>query len=248
MLFRPEADEFVDRIPLAAEAGFKEIEFWRRSDKDIGRVLDAAGKAGVDIAGFLAEPTLALTDHANHTEFLEGFEESRDVARAMGARHMIVVTGDAMPDVPRADQQAAVVDCLSRAARLLAGSGVALVLEPINSQERPNGFLPSTAQGLDIVDAVGRPEVKLLFDIYHSAVEGEDLSSVLAGRADRLGHVHLADNPGRHEPGTGAIAWNDAARWLVANGYEGGFGLEYHPAGATVDGLGYLSGLRQAAA
>ena len=82
--------------------------------------------------------------------------------------------------------------------------------------------------------------MKLLYDMYHSAWMGETLTEVLAGRVDRIAHVHLADHPGRHEPGTGGVRWREGLAWLRANGYGGKVGLEYRPAGATVDGLAFL--------
>ena len=240
MLFAPETADFAERVRLAGDAGFDTIEFWGCADKDIGRLATAAARANIRIGGFLAEPIVALTDPANHAAFLDGLAQARDTAARLGASVLIVVAGDKRPGVPHADQRAAVVACLARAADVLKNSGVVLALEPINTGERQNGFLSSTPAGLDIVDAVGRAEVRLLYDMYHSAWMGESLPEVLAGRVDRLAHVHLADHPGRHEPGTGAIPWREGCAWLRANGYAGRIGLEYLPSGATVDGLMFL--------
>jgi hydroxypyruvate isomerase len=242
MLFKPETDDICARVGMAADAGFEAIEFWGRSGKPLDRLMQAVDEAGISVAGFLAEPMVALADPTSHEAFLEGLENSREFARRIGAPNLIVTTGPARPGVPRAEQQAAVVACLSRAADILAGSGVAVALEPVNVAEHKNCFLWSIRQGLDIVDQVGRPEVRLLADMFHSAVAGEDFIDTLSGRVDRIAHVHLADYPGRNEPGTGTIPWQANLDWLRANGYAGRVGLEYHPAASTKAGLGFVDG------
>jgi hydroxypyruvate isomerase len=241
MLFAPEADDFVDRIQLAADAGFPIIEFWGTADKDVAAIASAAKRAGVKVGGILAEPGNAnLADPARHQGFLAGVEKSKQAALELGARLMIVTAGNRLPGVAEEAQSRAVAECLGRAADIVKGSGIVLALEPINTGERPDYFLWSTRAALDVVDAVNRPEVKLLYDLYHSAVMGETLTEVLAGRVDRLAHVHLSDHPGRHEPGTGGIRWRDGVSWLRANGYAGKLGLEYRPARGTVEGLRFL--------
>ena len=111
-------------------------------------------------------------------------------------------------------------------------------MEPLNTLVDHKGyFLPSTREGLDIVDDVDRPEIRLIYDIYHSAVMGEDTPGVIGDRVDRISHVHLADHPGRHEPGSGGIDLVKRVQWLVANGYEGALGLEYKPSRPTSVGL-----------
>ena len=109
-------------------------------------------------------------------------------------------------------------------------------------------FLDGTREGLELIDSVDRPEVQLLFDLYHSEVMGEVAEEVLAGRVGLLAHVHLADAPGRQEPGTGALPWRERLTWLAAQGYRGRIGLEYRPSGATVASLGWLGSSDGAAA
>lgn len=241
MLFVPEADDFVDRIQLAADAGFATVEFWGTADKDIAGIASAASQAGVKVGGIAIEPgNASLADPDQHERFLAGVAKSKQAALELGARLMIVTAGNRLPGVADDAQSRAIAACLRRAADIVEGSGIVLALEPINTGERPDYFLWSTKAALDVVDAVKRPDVKLLYDIYHSAVMGESLPDVLAGRVDRLAHVHLSDHPGRHEPGTGGIAWREGLAWLRANGHAGKVGLEYRPTGATVDGLRFL--------
>ena len=146
--------------------------------------------------------------------------------------------GDEQPGMSRAEQHAAIVRALKEAAKIVEGTGVTLALEPLNDRvDHPGYYLTSTEEGLDIIDEVGRPEIRLLYDIYHSAVMGEEIETVLAGRLDRVVHVHLADAPGRGEPGSGAMDWSDRLEWLERQGYTGYVGLEYKPTIGTIEGL-----------
>ena len=237
-LFAAEAPDFADRIRLARKAGLDGIEFWLWSNKDIDAIKAALDETGLAITGFVAEPMVPLTDPARHDEFLEGLRTSIDVARRLGAPTLIAQAGADLPGRSRAEQRAALTDCLRRAADILAGSGVTLAVEPLNTLVDHVGyFLPSTVEGLDIIDDVGRPEIKILYDIYHSAVMSEDIATVLDGRLDRIAHVHLADAPGRHEPGSGALDWKARLGWLERQGYTGMVGLEYKPTKDTVASL-----------
>jgi hydroxypyruvate isomerase len=132
----------------------------------------------------------------------------------------------------------AAISALKQAAALAEEAGVLLVLEPLNDRvEHPGMFLVSTTLGLDIVEAVDSPNLRLLFDAYHSAVMGEDLADVLSGRAHLVAHVQFADTPGRNEPGTGVIDWLATVSALRELGYDGGIGLEYRPTLPAVESL-----------
>ena len=244
-LFADEAPVFADRIRAAADAGLSGVEFWKWTNKDLDAVAAALEETGLPLAGCVAEPMVALTDTAKHEEFLEGLKTSIDVAHRLGAPVLIAQAGPELADRPRAAQRDALVACLARAADLLAGSGVVLAVEPLNTRVDHAGyFLPSTTEGLDIVDAVGRNEIKILYDIYHSAVMGEAIADVLTGRLDRVAHVHLADTPGRGEPGSGALDWQDRLKWLEEAGYAGMVGLEYKPTTPTRESLTAALGYR----
>jgi hydroxypyruvate isomerase len=242
MLFATEYPVFADRVAAAKSAGFDAVEFWATSNKGLNGVQNALSVSSVSVAGILAEPRPKLCDPSTHREFLNGLPTSVAAAQQLGAKLMIATTGDALSGVSRGEQHEALVAVYSAAADVLSGSGIVLAIEPLNDRVDHKGYyLTSTAEGLDIVDEVGRPEVKLLYDIYHSAVMGEDTATVLAGRVDRVAHVHLADAPGRHEPGTGSMDWRARLAWLEANGYRGRVGLEYRPSADTVGSLAFIA-------
>lgn len=233
-----ETGDFPARIRAAKRAGLDGVEFWKWTTKDIGPIAAALDETGLKLTGFVAEPMVPLTDPARHAEFLDGLQASIDMARRLGSPVLIAQTGDDLPGRTRAEQRAALTTCLVKAADVLKGSGVVLAIEPLNTRVDHKGYyLSSTAEGLDIIDDVGRPEIRIVYDIYHSAVMDEEIGDVLAGRLDRVAHVHLADTPGRHEPGSGTMDWQRRVDWLIANGYIGIVGLEYMPTKGTVASL-----------
>ena len=240
MLFVPEHPDFIERIHAARAAGLDAVEFWKWSNKDLDAVENALRETGLPLASILCEREGVLANGQHHERILEGVARSLEVAQRLGTKIMIITTGDEQPGMSRAEQHAAIVRALKEAAKIVQGTGVTLALEPLNDRvDHPGYYLTSTEEGLDIIDEVGRPEVKLLYDIYHSAVMGEEIETVLDGRLDRVVHVHLADAPGRGEPGSGAMDWADRLEWLEKRGYEGYVGLEYRPSIGTVEGLAF---------
>lgn len=236
-LFAAEAPLFPDRIRMAKVAGLDAVEFWKFSNKDVDAVRAALEETGLPLAGILCEPIAPLANPEAHGWFLEGVRTSLAAALKLGAKVMIAQAGDDQTGVARARQHAEIVKVLGEAAKIIEGSGVTLALEPLNDRvDHPGYYLTSTTEGLDIIDEVGRGEIRLLYDIYHAAVMGEEID-LLAGRLDRVVHVHLADTPGRGEPGTGRMDYVERLGWLAANGYDGLVGLEYKPSVATVESL-----------
>ena len=234
MLFTRETADVARRIRLAKAAGMDAVEFWLWSNKDLGAIEDALGETGLVLAGIVAEPFAELTSSSDHDRFLDGLARSLAVAQRLGTKVMIAQAGPELRGVPRRQQHDALVEAMARSADVLAGSGVQLALEPLNTLvDHPGYYLTSTSEGLDIVDAVNRPEIALLYDLYHSMVMGEDTATVLAGRVDRVAHIHIADHPGRNQPGTGHLPLKASLDWLVANGYEGYAGLEFKPTDET---------------
>ncbi|MBN9317445.1 MAG: TIM barrel protein [Devosia sp.] len=238
-LFAAEEPDVANRVRAARAAGLDAVEFWRFSNKDCVAIRQALDETGLTLAGILCEPIAPLGDPEAHEGFLEGVRTSLAAASQLGAKVMIAQAGDVQANVARAAQHAAIVKVLGEAARIIEGSGVILALEPLNDRvDHPGYYLTSTEEGLDIIDEVARPEIRLLYDLYHAAVMGEGIE-VLTGRLDRVVHVHLADTPGRGEPGSGRMDYADRLEWLEKQGYSGLIGLEYRPSGATVDSLGF---------
>ncbi|SEQ22444.1 hydroxypyruvate isomerase [Devosia sp. YR412] len=243
MLFAPETPDFAQRIHLAKAEGFALVEFWLWSNKDLDAVARALDETGIQLAGIVAEPFAELTRAGDHDRFLAGLEQSRDVALRLGAPVLICQSGPLLEGVDRARQHDALTLAMSRSADVLKGSGVRLALEPLNDRvDHPGYYLTSTAEALDICDAVNRDEIGITYDLYHSMVMDEDPEQVVAGRLRHVAHVHLADHPGRNEPGSGGLPLKQKLAWLEGQGYAGAVGLEFGPIGSTADALKVMRG------
>jgi hydroxypyruvate isomerase len=227
MLFTDQTPDPVQRIHLAAAAGFSAVEFWLWSNKDLDALETALRDTGLTVAGFVTEPMVSLNDPANHARFLAALPASIATAQRLGAPFLYIQGGSNRPGVSAADQTQALVTVLTAAANLLHGTGVTLLLEPVSDAR--DGFLTHAAQGLPIVAAVNRPEVRLLYDLFHAAVAGEPLAATVGGDVALIGHVHVADHPGRGAPGTGSLTLDADLAWLRSQGYAGRFGMEHRP-------------------
>jgi hydroxypyruvate isomerase len=237
-LFAEEGDSFPDRIRRAHAAGLTAIEFWRWTGKDLDAIEAALKETGLAVTSLVAEPMIALTDAANRQAWLNGLAESVAVAKRLGAPVLIAQAGDDLPGLTREEQRRALTETLRAGADILKGSGVRLGVEPLNIRiDHVGYFLDSTREGLDIIDDVARPEIGIVYDIYHSAVMDERTEEVLNGRLDRVIHVHVADHPGRNEPGSGDIDLAHRLGWIFANGYDGAVGLEYRPTRPGADAV-----------
>lgn len=234
MLYVPETDDIAERMRMAARSGFTAVEFWWWTNKDLDAIEKAQRETGLKVTGMVAEPMIPLVDPSTHDRFLEGLKDSIAVAQRFGAGVLIAQTGDDQPGKSRREQRAALVSVLSRAADVLKGTGVVLAVEPLNTLIDHKGYyLSSTVEGLDIIDEVGREEIRILYDVYHSLVMGEVTADVLAGRVDRVAHIHIADHFGRNEPGSGGLDLRAALSWIKEHGYTGPAGLEFRPTFAT---------------
>ena len=196
---------------------------------------------GARLEAFVSEPEGQLVDSRTHGAFATGVAESARAASAVGCSKLIVLAGDKLSDAPDREQHDSVVVALRRAAPIAAEHGITLLLEPLNTRTDHIGhFLDSTRTGLEIIEDVAKPNVQLLLDLYHSAVMGEQLDEVVGDRMGLVGHIHVADAPGRHEPGTGEIDWPATVAWLQRRGYTGRLGLEYQPSVDTLSSLSFI--------
>ena len=206
----------------------------------------ALGDSGLELTLFSTEPRSPIVDPATHHEFVVGLRESAAVAKRLGAYGLCVLADDRgvgggselRTNVTRREQHDAIVAALRLGAPIAAAAGLVLLLEPLNSKlDHVGYFLDRTTEGLDIVEEVDHPAVRLLYDMYHSTMMGERPAEVLGKRASLVGHVHVADVPGRHEPGSGTVDWAAYMATLRELGYGGRIGLEYWPTGSTEESL-----------
>jgi hydroxypyruvate isomerase len=229
---------FIDRIGKAAEAGFDAIEFWNWDNKDLEAVKLAVAAAGIRVASFQSNRGGTLIEPSHRHMFVSGIEESLEKACDLGSDALFLLTDELGDDrsvkfkstLSFEEKRNSVFDGLKAIAPLAERAGITIVLEPLNTLvDHPGYFLDSVDLGAQLVREVASPRVRLLFDIYHVQVMQGNLIERLIKHLDVIGHVHVADVPGRHEPGTGEINYRNVFGCLRDAGYDKTIGFEYIP-------------------
>lgn len=225
-----DSGDLADRLRAAAKAGFARAEFHLWRDKPMTEIGAALAETGVSLTGICVDPRRSIVDPAQHEELFAAVRESIEGCKVIGSPPMIVASGFIREGVSAQEHFEQAVTALKTIAVMAQDAGVILLLEPLNDRiDHPGMYLVSTTLGLDLIEAVGSPNLRLLYDVYHSRVMGEDMAEVLKGRMHLVHHVQVADYPGRNEPGTGTIDWTEVIATLKRLGYQGDIGLEYRP-------------------
>lgn len=237
-LFSKEYPDIVQRIYAAKRCGFTHVEFHLWRDKPLVALATALEETQIKLSSFVVEPRRSLVDPAQHGEFLLALKESLATAQKLGSPPLVIASGFSRDGVTFSEQRAAMFSILREAAVLAEEAGIVLLLEPLNTRiDHPGMFLNDSNVGLDLVEEVGSPNLKLLFDVYHSTVMGETLVNILSGRMHLVGHVQIAQAPGRDEPNGSISDWQHIIHTLHVLGYRGAIGLEYKPSQPIAESL-----------
>jgi hydroxypyruvate isomerase len=247
LLFTEAGPETADRVRAAAAAGFDAVEMWGTTGKDVDALAKALAETGVALTSVLAEPrtnfTLPGTDLG---PFFEGLDRGVEHARQLGCPRIVLGSGIGFPGMKRPQNLDRLVEVFSQSVERTQGSGVKLVLEPVNTRvDHPGALLDRTADAVAVARGVDSDSFGILYDVYHSITEGEDPATELANAAGVVDYVQIADVPGRGEPGSGDLDWAAHLAVLRASGYAGPIGLEYFP---TVESVTSLTRIREIAA
>jgi hydroxypyruvate isomerase len=234
---------FLERIQKAAQQGFDAIEFWNWDNKDMPTVKETTQRAGIKIATFQSNLGGTLIHPEHRAGFVAGIQKSLEKAREMGVHTLFLLTDELgddrsvryqYPQLSTEEKYENVLAGLKTIAPLAEKAGVTLVLEPLNIYvDHPGYYLHGSALGFDLIRAVDSPNIRLLYDIYHMQVMEGNLITSLTHNLDVIGHVHVADVPGRHQPGTGEINYANVFKALKEAGYEKYIGLEFAPTVAS---------------
>ncbi len=224
---------FHQRIARVAEIGYRYFEFWSWWDKDPGEIAEAAGSNNIRVLAFCTR-FVSLVDPGTRNEYLDGLAETVEVAGKLGSKIIISQVGNELEGVSREEQKANLILGLRDAAGILEGTQLILAIEPLNVlYDHPGYFLSESAEAYEIVQAVNSPHVRILFDIYHQQVTEGNLINNIRKYSQQIAHFHVADHPGRHEPGTGEINYDNVFEVLSELEYEGGVGIELWPGQET---------------
>jgi hydroxypyruvate isomerase len=235
---------FLERFAAAARAGFRAVEYQYPYDCAAADVAAAAREAKLQVvlhnmpAGDAARGergTACLP--GREARFREDLERAIDYARAAACPNLHLMAGVMPPGADRAAYHRAYVANLKHAAARLAPLGMRLFIEPLSEQTVAHCFLRSSSQAAQVLDEVGAANALLQYDFFHMQIMEGNLAATVERLLPKIGHVQLADLPGRHEPGTGEIHYDFLLGHLDRLGYAGWIGCEYNPAGDTLEGL-----------
>ena len=241
---------FLERFEAASQAGFKAVEFLFPYAWPATEIKALLGKHQLQLvlhnlpAGDWDAGERGIACHPKRTqEFREGVARAIDYASQLGVKQLNCLIGKVPEDASQLQVDQTVIENLSFAAHELKKHGIRLLIEPINTFDIPGFYLHGTAQALALIDKVGSDNLFVQYDIYHmQRMEGE-IAATLSKQLAKIGHVQLADNPGRNEPGTGELNYPFLFKHLDAIGYHGWIGCEYKPSAKTEDGLGWIKAL-----
>ncbi|MBQ5973462.1 MAG: TIM barrel protein [Oscillospiraceae bacterium] len=227
------AGDYYQKYREAKKNGFQAVEMlgWRDIDLDRARaVIDETGMQQSCLLFSSRDPAIneilymkrgiVWTDV--HDPFLRAMEETLEAAHKLKCPNICVTTGNERSDVSRYVQHTNIVTALRRAAELIKGSGVRIVLEPLNVLVNHKGYyLVTTAEAADIIDEVASPDVTILYDVYHQQISEGNVIDTIRANIGRIGHIHVGDVPGRNQPGTGELNYRNIFKAIDETGYTG---------------------------
>jgi hydroxypyruvate isomerase len=239
--------DFLDRFEAASDAGFTGVEYlfpYAYPKEQLAELLARHGLTQVLHnlpAGDWAKGERGIACLPDRVEeFQAGVARAVEYATALGCKQLNCLAGIAPERVDPSRLRTTLIRNLRYAAQQLAEAGIRLMVEPCNTRDLPGFFLNGSQQTLDIIDEVAWDNVFLQYDIYHMQIMEGDLAPTIERHMHRIGHMQLADNPGRHEPGTGEINFPYLFHFIDKLGYRGWIGCEYKPAKRTGEGLGWV--------
>src|SRR5580698_3851194 len=233
---------FEERLAKVAESGYNKVQLvgeyhdWKQADFD--RANAAAKRLGIQ---FDATAGLhnGVANPAVRDAFLAELREGLVPMETLGCPAMIVLSGNVIPGLSHQAQHDSCIETLKQAAKVvegrqIAGQPVRLLLECIHLEENPKYFLTSATEAIEVVRAVNHPQVQFLYDIYHEQMSYGDLISKLDKHIDVIGLIHIADVPGRHQPGTGELNYGNIYKKLAELNYRHNVAMEFEPVGDQV--------------
>jgi hydroxypyruvate isomerase len=231
---------FAERIAKVAEAGFHAVQLveeykdWLHEDFARARKQLQGRQVIVDACSGIHA---SLVDPAQRDALLLEIRAKLPVLVELNCSRLILLTGDKVPGMSHEEMRASCGEALKRAAEITSAGNVQILLENIDPEENPKYFLTSVAEGFGLVRELDLPGVRFLYDFYHEQISEGNLIAKLAKNIDLIGLVHVADVPGRHEPGTGEINYASIFRKLGELDYKGNVAMEFMPTGDVVSAL-----------
>jgi len=237
----------MERFERAAAQGFTHVEMLFPYHFDVDEIERELRRNRLDLVLFDTDPgdwgagERGYLCHPDRAErFYASIQEAIELARRYGTRCLNALAGKVPPGVSHEEAKRTAIENLKRVAPLAEAAGVMLVSEGLNTFDNPGYFLSNSRLGFEIVEAVGSPHVRYQYDVYHMQLMEGNLINTLRQHMPQIGHIQIADPPGRNEPGTGEINYPNVFAAIDAAGYDGFVGLEFKPSRSTEESLAWL--------
>ncbi|MBP2032835.1 hydroxypyruvate isomerase [Clostridium algifaecis] len=238
---------WLERFQAAKNDGFEAVEFWDWRVRDLEATRKAAEVAKITISGFNGDAGYSLVDPTHKEKYLNYLKQSIAAAKQVGA-HSVTIHSNALGEggvvVNHYDNLSDTVklcsmyDVLLACAKIAEEEKINLNLEALNiTTDHVGNFLKYTQMGAEICRLINSQQLKLLYDVYHMQINEGCICDTITNYVDQMGHIHVADAPGRHEPGTGEINYKKVIRHLEACGYTGFVGYELFPLTDTAEAV-----------
>jgi hydroxypyruvate isomerase len=234
---------FLARFEAAKKDGFEFVEFWSWTEKDLDAIKESASRANIKINGFNGGADFSLIDPDQKKNYLEFLKRSVDAAQKIGALSITIlsnaldVSGKVINDYTRLSgtvKKCSMFGALLECAEIAEKSGISMNLEALNViTDHVGNFLIHTSDAAEMTRLIGSPKLKILYDVYHMQLSEGNLCGNISAFIDQIGHIHVADVPGRHVPGTGEINYSHLFAYLEKLGYTGCVGYELFPKTTT---------------
>ncbi|MBI3941811.1 MAG: TIM barrel protein [Chloroflexi bacterium] len=238
---------FLDRFAAAAAAGFSHVEFQFPYAYPPDRLQAVLADNHLQCVLFNLSPgdwdageRGLLCDPAHRDRFRRALDQALSYAQILDCPRLHAIVGNLAPHLPSGLAHATLVENLQYAAPRAASAGVTLTIEALNPIDNPHFFLTTSHLALTILHDVAAPNVKFQFDFYHLQITQGNLTRNFQACLPHIGHIQIADVPGRHQPGTGEINYPFVLQTIADSAYDGFVGLEYKPSGSTIDALQWL--------
>lgn len=250
-MFYPRLD-FSERLAPIAEAGFRSIEFWSPYDKDLAALGEQSRRLSLEIANFSAHRRHSPVSADDLDGFLEEIEDNARAARNLGCRRLMILSdalqadGSAKPAPgPIERKRKHLLAALRKAADIAQREDLMLCLEPLNLHDHPGYFLHRSEQAFELIEAVDSPHLKVLYDVYHMQRQEGHILETIERRMHSIGYFHVADVPGRFEPGGGELNYPNILNVIGQLGFVGTVGFECRPQADESSALGRIRALIQ---
>lgn len=232
---------FIERLKVAKMDGIESIEFWDWREKDLTSLYQQMDMLNMTLSNMSGNRRFGMIDPDNRASFLQELSEAGAIAKRLGGSTLMLLVESLKEDggavsvsttSSEREKIEQIITCGSEAGKLADKLNLNIVIEPLNDVlDHPRYFLHSSNLAFHIIREINHPRVKVLYDIYHMAMMDENILHDIEDNFDCIGYIHMADKPGRHEPGSGKIDFNSIWSLLKTLRYDGVIGFEFYPSG-----------------